>query len=385
MARGPVSPSADRRVLRSRALGIAGTALTLLGLVLTVTVGRTDAPSGERVRPVASVAAPVGHVFVINIENKRFDKAWGAGSAAPYLAKKLRSKGVLLRRYFGVGHHSLPNYVAQISGQGPDRATQGDCPTYTPFRTTRAPAAPQQAVGNGCVYPSSVRTLPRQLTAAGLSWRGYMEDMGTPCQHPRLGARDPWTQATAQEQYATRHDPFVYFRSITAHASYCRAHVVPLAQLTRDLATVSTTRTLTYITPDLCHDGHDATCANGGLGGMRAVNAWMKTWVPRILASPAYRADGMLVITSDESDDSSAACCGETPGPNVRRDGISGPGGGRIGALVLSPYVAPGTVSARPYDHYSLLATIEDVFGLPRLGYARTVPRVFGPDVFNAS
>jgi phosphatidylinositol-3-phosphatase len=93
----------------------------------------------------------------------------------------------------------------------------------------------------------------------------------------------------------------------------------------------------------------------------------------------------MLVITADESDSSATACCSERPGPNVTKPGITGPGGGRIGALVLSPYVAPGTHTDTAYNHYSLLATIEDLFGLSRLGYARTTPATFGADVFTAS
>jgi hypothetical protein len=105
------------------------------------------------------------------------------------------------------------------------------------------------------------------------------------------------------------------------------------------------------------------------------------------LSSPAFRRNGVLVITADESEgatEDSRACCGERPGPNARRPGIEGPGGGRIGALVISRFSTPGTTSSRPYDHYALLATIEDLFGLPRLGYARTVPQAFGDDVFNA-
>jgi hypothetical protein len=151
---------------------------------------------------------------------------------------------------------------------------------------------------------------------------------------------------------------------------------------------VGSTRTLSYVTPDLCHDGHDTTCADGGPGGLRAVNGWMRQWVPRILHSPAFRKNGVLVITADESEgvrEDSRACCGEGVEPNAGQPGIEGPGGGRIGALVLSRYVAPGTVSDHAYNHYSLLASIEDLFGLPRLGYARTVPRTFAADVFAGS
>jgi hypothetical protein len=107
-----------------------------------------------------------------------------------------------------------------------------------------------------------------------------------------------------------------------------------------------------------------------------------------ITASPAFQKDGMLVITFDESDSpqsDSSACCGEGPGPNSPLPGITGLGGGRVGALVLSPrFVAPGTWSDTPYNHYSLLASIEDLFGLPYLGYADApgLPR-FGLDVYN--
>jgi hypothetical protein len=359
----------------------------VVGLVLTFALPRGGEPGDRAVTASSRAGAlpPVGHVFVINIENKDFSQAWCAGSKAPYLARTLRSQGVLLRQFYGTAHHSLPNYLAQISGQGPDRATQSDCATYTAFRGGGATRAPQQVVGNGCVYPAGVRTLPRQLTTAGLSWKGYMQDMARPCQHPRPGYADPWRAATATSQYATRHNPFVYFRSIVDHPAYCRAHVVALSHLSADLGSVATTPALSYITPDLCHDGHDVTCKDGGPGGLAAVDQWMRTWIPLIRQSPAYRADGMIVITADESDDSATSCCGETAGPNAAHPGITGPGGGRVGALVISPFAGQGTTSDRAYNQYSLLATLEDLYGVPRLGFARTVPRVFGSDVFTSS
>jgi phosphatidylinositol-3-phosphatase len=386
----PVSRSADQRPLRGTSLAVLGTVLVVVGVILTVRVQQSATPPPDQATVTSSraTAPDVGHVFVVNIENKGFRTTWGKHSRAPYMARTLRAKGVLLTRYYGTAHHSLGNYLAQISGQGPDLATQGDCPTFSRFKESRPVATPGQVVGNGCVYPAKVGTLPRQLTAAGLSWRGYMQDMATPCQHPRLGTRDRWQKATRHSQYATRHDPFVYFRSIISAPSYCKAHVKPLAALSHDLKKASTTRSLTYVTPDLCHDAHDAHCADGGPGGLRAANTWFKTWIPKILRSPAFKADGVLVITADESEgvrEDSRGCCGEGPGPNAGQPGIEGRGGGRIGALVISRFAAPGTTTARAYNHYSLLGSIEDRFGLPRLGYARTVTHVFGPDVYNAS
>lgn len=364
----------------------------LLGLLLLVPLA-VAVPSGaatasQQAVTVAGAAAPArpGHVFVVNIENEGFGHTWGAGSAAPYLARTLRARGVLLSRYYGTAHHSLGNYLAQVSGQGPTRQVQGDCGVYTAMRATRV-AAYQQRVGDGCVYDAHTPTLMKQLDAAGVSWRGYMQGMDTRCEHPALGRPDTTQRARRGHQYAARHDPFVYFRSVTARPAYCRAHVVGLGQLTRDLSSVRTTRAVSYLTPDLCNDGHDAPCVDGRPGGLTQVNRWMRTWIPRILASPTFRRDGMLVITADESDGvaDSTACCGEGPTPNVVTPGIAGPGGGRIGALVISRWSRPGSTSTVAYNHYGLLATLEHTFGLGRIGYAR-LPSVhpFGADVFNA-
>src|SRR4029453_2442808 len=133
------------------------------------------------------------------------------------------------------------------------------------------------------------------------------------------------------------------FRSITSRPVYCKNHVKPLAALRADLKRKASTRSLSYITPDLCHDAHNALCADGGPGGLPAANRWFKNWVPRILHSPAFRVNGLLVITADESEggtEDSRACCGEAVGPNAGQPGIDGPGGGRIGAPGVS-HVGP--------------------------------------------
>ena len=368
-----------RRIL----LAAVTAALALAGVGAAGRLDATQAASG-----LAAYVPPAKHVFVINIENKGYEQTWGPTSAAPYLSGTLRQQGVLLNTYYGTAHNSQPNYVAQISGQGPNKQMQADCQIYSRFAGAGT-VAPGQAVGDGCVFPASVPNLTDQLTSHGLSWKGYMEDMGTatPCRHPALDTADPTQKATVGDQYAVRHNPFMYFASVTGSPT-CAQHVVDLSQLTSDLAQSSTTANLTYITPNLCHDGHDAPCVDGQPGGLASVDAWMKAWVPTILASPAFKADGVLVITADESDGpqaDSSACCGEGPGPNTPLPGITGLGGGRIGALVLSRYVAPNTWSTTSYNHYSLLASIEDIFRLPYLGYAQTAGlNRFGLDVYNS-
>lgn len=367
--------------------------LAVMAALLTVVVG-LEGPAAARplgagatASAWASALPPVRHLFIINIENKGFERTWGATSKAPYLSRTLRSQGVLLTNYYGTAHNSQPDYIGQISGQGPNRKMQSDCQIFIPFKATGT-AAPGQFVGSGCVFPKAVPHLPGQLTAAGLTWKGYFEDMGTACRHPALGASDTTQHAQIGDMYAVRHNPFVYFRGII-DSTTCAKRVVDLSRLTGDLGRVATTPNYAYITPNLCNDGHDAPCVDGRPGGLTSVDAWLKVWVPRILASPAFTQDGALIITADEADSPKAdasACCGEGPAPNAALPGITGLGGGRVVALVLSRFVAPGTTSTQDYNHYSLLASTEDLFGLPYLGYAAQegLPR-FGADVWTGS
>jgi phosphatidylinositol-3-phosphatase len=103
------------------------------------------------------------------------------------------------------------------------------------------------------------------------------------------------------------------------------------------------------------------------------------------MASKAYKSNGLIVITADEAPSSgefgdSSSCCGQPAYPNLTTSGLRH-GGGVVGALLLSPLIKGGTTSQEPYNHYSLLRTVEDVFGLSHLGYA-ALPAV---TAFNAS
>ncbi len=330
------------------------------------------------------------------LENEDYTTSFGPDSAAPYLATTLPAQGALLSSYYGTGHESNDNYISMISGQGPNPDTQLDCQIYSDFLGA-APVSvlSDQAVGVGCVFPTSVPNITDQLTTANLSWKGYMEDMGnTPsresasCGHPTLNSQDMTQTATAADQYATRHDPFVYFHSVIDTQSYCDAHVVNLNLLYDDLASAATTPNYVFITPNLCHDGHDSPCADGEPGGLVSANLFLQTLVPKILASPAFQRDGLLIITFDESggpQSDSTACCGEVVGINSPLPGLTGPGGGLIGAVLLSPFIKPGTVSTLSYNHYSMLRSIEDLFGLPYIGYANSGQTSFGNDVYTRS
>jgi hypothetical protein len=351
----------------------------------------------------------IKHVFVIVLENEGFDVTFGPNSKAPFLSKTLTSQGVLLSQYYGTGHVSLDNYIAMISGQSATPQTRNDCFTYADFILTGM-TSDGQAIGTGCVYPSTIKTLPDQLTAMGKTWRGYMGDMGNDrtresatCGHPALNTIDLTQSAEAPsasvplgDQYASRHDPFVYFHSIIDSPD-CAKNVVNLTQLPNDLAHEDTTPNFVFITPNLCDDGHDAPCKNGQPGGLVSADAFLQKWIPLIQSSKAYQEDGLIVINFDESGLTVQAsangqlsitaqglfCCNEQPGPNLapfpQTTNITPTisltfqnyGGDRTGAVLLSPFIKPGTVSNTPFNHYSLLKSLEDIFDTDEyLGYA---------------
>src|SRR6266516_3092374 len=266
----------------------------------------------------------IQHVFVIVLENKDYDSSFGPQAQSAELGQVLPSQGVLLTQYYGIAHNSLPNYIAMVSGQGPNPITQSDCQIYQDFLPGTI-GADGQAMGVGCVYPSTVKTVA--------------------------------------DQYAARHNPFVYFHSIIDSPD-CHERDVPLDRLQSDLQSVDTTPNLTFVTPDLCSDGHDEPCVDGRPGGYGSIDAFLKEWVPRIEASPAYQQDGALIVTFDESESGAEGCCVEDH-PNTPNAGgqTPGPGGGRTGAVVISRFARPGTTTDTPYNHYSFLRTLEDLFG----------------------
>ena len=381
---------------------------TLLGACATTPVAQSRPP-------------PIGHVFVVVLENEEFASSFGERSPSEYL-RALPSQGALLPNYYATSHYSLGNYLSLISGQAPNPVTNGDCEVFEEFVITGT-TADGQAIGRGCVYPARVSTIANQLEDAGLSWKAYMEDMGNnpqresaSCAHPPIGAPDNTQEAQPGDQYATRHNPFVYFHGII-HTPSCARNVVNLTGLAADLRTVETTPNFVFISPNLCHDGHDGIdgghCVDGEPGGMIGAGQFMSQLVPQILAAPAFQRDGLLIVTFDESEieeqvdqrtgtsaftGDAAACCDEQPGPNIppyraaavaswermNGPGIIGPGGGRVGAVLISRYIRPGTVSATPYNHYALLRSVEDIFNLQHLGYAGQPGLApFGADVYS--
>jgi hypothetical protein len=328
---------------------------------------------------------PVRHVFVIMLSDQPYAASFGPSSSSPYLSQTLERRGELLVRYYAVAHQELANEIALLSGQGPTTETAADCPAYADVAP--ATVGPEgQVDGQGCVYPSTTETLAGQLTAKQLTWRSYVEGMdetagnAPACAHPPVGQPDPTVAPTPfGPAYATFHDPFVYFHAVI-DSSACAADVVGLSRLSSDLAHPKRTPSFSYIVPDSCHDGRPTPCAAGAPSGMPAANGFLARVVGKILASAAYKDGGLLVITVDQAPSSgvfadSSSCCGEPhfpnlPAPATPASGLAAKGGGQVGALLLSPFIKPGTTSQEPYNHFSLLRTIEDLFALKHLGYA---------------
>ena len=300
--------------------------------------------------PAGATPPAVGHVFTIVLENHSWEQVMGAtGQAkAPYL-HSLESQGVLLDQMYGVDHASLTNYIAMTSGNASNADTRADC------------------IAHYCPYPAGQdANIGDQLEAAGRTWKGYMESMPAPCTHPAVvGAADPYLVG-----YATRHNPFVYYDNIVSNPTRCNAHDVPFTDFATDLS-ANNAPNYSFIVPDTCNDAHDL----GVNCSLDKADSWLAAHVPAILASPQYQADGLLIITFDEGIDARGCCGGNAKG-------------GREHTLVLSPTIptqARGRDTTVPYSHYSLLRTVEDIFGLGYLGHAGdATTTALGDDVFGA-
>jgi phosphatidylinositol-3-phosphatase len=364
--------------------------------------GKPAAESGASNSKAAAEAPakklpPLKHVFVIMLSDEPYAFAFGPSSTAPYLTGTLEHGGELLVHFDAVAHEELADEAALISGQGATVETASNCPTYEEIASTGT-GPDEQVLGSGCVYPRSTQTLAGQLVAKHLTWRAYVQGLEAaggqagPCAHPAVGAADPTAdQSSSTGPYATFRNPFVYFDSVL-DTPQCAADDVGLGRLERDLAQAHSTPSFSYIAPDRCDDGNPTPCTPGAPAGMARANTFLQQVVPEITGSKAYKESGLLVITVDEAPSTgafadSSSCCGQPLFPNAPSKSLAGTprGGGLVGALLMSPFVIPGTSTEEPFNDFSLLRTIEDVFGLGHLGYAGLASvKSFEPAMFTA-
>ena len=374
--------------------------------------GKPNAQSKGLSQPsTAAQLPPIKHVFLIVLSDQSSAAAFGPGSPVPYLAKTLPHEGELLENYFAVSSGELANAIALTSGQGPSTQTAADCPLYTDL-TPAAAGAEGQVLGSGCVYPRTTLTLGDQLTRAGESWKAYVESIETggpgqpvSCRHPPLDTTDASNAAGAGDAYVTWRNPFVYFHSLL-DSPQCAKDDIGLGRLASDLKKTSTTPSLAYIVPGRCHDGSETPCAPGAPAGLPASEAFLRKVVPEIEASAAYDQGGLIAITFDQAPQSgpaadSSGCCMTAPYPNLPPPTATSPtvspnsaaapsatptGGGRVGLLLISKYVKPASLNVTgEYNHFALLRSIENLFGLKPLGYAGAPGLLaFDSSVFNA-
>jgi hypothetical protein len=254
---------------------------------------------------VPAAARPqLSRVVVIVMENKECGEIIGS-DRAPYL-NRLARQGAFASSWFGVTHPSLPNYLAMIGGS--TFGIDSDC--------------------TDCQLAAT--SLVDQLEQAGISWKAYMEGMPSPC-----------FKGASAGTYAKKHNPFMYYDRVANDPGRC-GKVVPLGRLSADLA-AGKLPAFSFVSPDLCNDMHDC--------GVRTGDAFLAGLGPRILR--ALGPHGLLVVTWDEGT-SDRGCCGTE-------------GGGNIATIFAGPAARAGTTSTATLTHYSLLRTIEDAWGLPRL------------------
>jgi acid phosphatase len=220
-----------------------------------------------------------------------------------------------LTRYYAVAHPSLPNYLALVSGS--TNGITSDC--------------------TDCVVHA--RSLANTLGAAGKTWKTYAEDLP-----------QPGFTGSGAGLYAKKHDPFLYFAGV-ADSRAARDHVVPFTQLAPDLA-AHRLPDLSLVVPNLCDDMHDCSVQTG--------DVWLKAHIVPLLDSPELRG-GVIFVVFDEGE-----------------QGDDAGGGGHVDALALGSTVRRGSRFTKATNHYGLLRTIEDAWGLPRLGFSRRATPIGG-------
>jgi hypothetical protein len=269
------------------------------------------ASNGNTTTTTRRPAAPAGNekVLLIVLENREYGEVIGK---APYMTELAHRYGSATQVY-GTTHPSLPNYLELISGK--TFGIRSDC--------------------TSCHVDGT--TLADQLHSAGIEWQALMESMPSPC----------FNGASAPNGYAKKHNPFVYFTHVVADRSLCEG-VVPLGpELASQLT--PTARSFTWVSPNLCHDGHDCSTT--------VADGWLRQQLEPVLASPWFTNHATVIITFDEGTTNATCCDGQAHG-------------GHIATLVLSPTMKPGSTLDQPVDQAGILGTVEDLFGLPRLGDA---------------
>jgi phosphatidylinositol-3-phosphatase len=322
----------------------------------------------EEAPPSKPEAGRIKHVFLVSLVSSGYQAAFGSGTASqmPYLNGTLRPKGLLLTNYSVLSEAILPNGIAALAGQPPNKATEAECPEFTAFGPKDALDKKTGVMaGEGCVYPVEAFTLGDQLEVAGDSWRAYMEGMADPTTGKPANCVYPGADEEEKVEpggYSARLNPFTHFHSLLDLGA-CGTNDVPIAELKKDLKSEAKTPSFSYISPDLCAAGVAEQCPEGAPAGAAAADAWLAEVVPEILESPAYKKDGLLIVTFGGVNPPAPVAEGETA-PPPPADPL------KTGAVLVSKFITKGSTDAAPYTPYSLLRTSEELFGIGQLAEA---------------
>lgn len=281
----------------------------------------SGAPSPARPCGTDKVAA-VRQVMVVWEENHSYSSIMG-NPQAPEINSLARKCG-LATNYRSLTHPSLPNYLEMTSGAAyTSWPWVSDCDAVVGCRT-------------------SAPSIFSELSSPRRQWRSYAEGMGSNCGTVSYG------------EYAARHNPAVYYTNIGAK---CRKWDQPMGTPSEGPLRADLVRgpvgALTTVTPDVEHDMHNGTVAQG--------DAWLRTWLPLVIASPGYRSGHLAVlIVWDEG-----AGTGDRPS--------------HVPLIVMSASTPAGTRSALPYNDFSVLRTISQLGGVAALGRSATAASLAGP------
>jgi hypothetical protein len=332
---------------------IATAAVALAGVAWMATPGLSSATT------VNSPIPHYQHIVEIMMENTSYSTILG-NPYAPQI-NALANKYGLATNYYGVTHPSEPNYMASIAGS--NFGVQDD----NQFYCTPALASTDPHCGGTTVdHTVSAPNLADQLTAAGMTWKGYFQNL-PPAPSTGLitsgpNANGPYTYkypSNTNALYASKHNPFLNFTGTQG----ALANMVPDTQLGMDLANGNLPN-FGLVVPDQCHDMHGTGTCTDTNGLISAGDTYVGNIVHEIMNSQVWhRGTNAIVITWDEDDFSDGGqpgtgCCGFDPG------------GGHVATIVITNQGEQHITDNTPYNHYSLLLTMEDAFGLSCLQHA---------------
>lgn len=358
-----------------RRASISASLLTLALLMPAFSGCGSDSSSSSGTAP--------SHIFFIMMENHGTSQIIGNTADAPYINQLANQYGVATN-YFGVTHPSLPNYLAMVSGdfQGIwDDCKAGMDVTCAPEEFVSGPpyngqllTADEVTSATNTQHWFTGSDLVDQLESHHRTWKAYMQSMpsvGFPGEYYPLDTVNG--QQVSRKLYAQKHDPFMYFADIRNSASRMQL-IVPFTQFDQDIAAANVPD-FVWITPDQCNDMHGLSADNAAAVGIPDCatpssglddkvialgDDFLNITVGKIMSSPLWMQNSAIVIAWDEDDyEGYTGCCRSPTGMN----GIT-LGGANAPAIIIRSDGAKHLVSETPYNHYSLLATIEHLWNL---------------------